>query len=299
MGFFKKKIIDEDILGIIEHKNLLQRYIYLVSGLFIEAFAYNVFILKYNLVYGGGGGIAILVQNYLDPSVTLVIISIVALILSYMFLGKDFAVNSIVGSALFPIFVKLTEDFTISVPSDDIMLIVICGAVLTGFGNGITTKTGFSTGGVDSIVHILSKKLKISFGKAFSLLNGAIVLLSGYVYGWRIILYALIILYIMNIITDKVVLGISENKTFFIVTHEEERIRRYLIGNLSTGITVLDAHGGYTNSRTNVIMVVIPSSEYFKAREGILEIDPNAFLTICDSYQVYGAFTRVGKGGNK
>lgn len=299
MGFFKKKIIDEDILGIVEHKNLLQRYIYLVGGLFIEAFAYNVFFLKYNLVYGGSGGIATLVQEYLDPSMTMVIIAIISLTLSFIFLGKDFALNSLVGSILLPIFVKLTEDFSISIPADDIMLIVICGAVINGFGNGITSKTGFSTGGIDSIVHILVKKCKMSFGRAFLLVNGLIVLLSGYIYGWRIILYAVIILYIMNIITDKVVLGISENKTFFIVTHEEERIRRYLLGNLSSGITVLDAHGGYTNSKTKVIMVVIPSSEYFKAREGILEIDPNAFLTICDSYQVYGAYTRMKKGGSE
>ena len=39
-------------------------------------------------------------------------------------------------------------------------------------------------------------------------------------------------------------------------------------------------------------MAVIPTIEYFKAREGILEIDPNAFITICDSYQVYGEYTK-------
>ena len=38
-------------------------------------------------------------------------------------------------------------------------------------------------------------------------------------------------------------------------------------------------------------MAVIPTIEYFKAREGILEIDPNAFITICDSYQVYGEYS--------
>ena len=35
-------------------------------------------------------------------------------------------------------------------------------------------------------------------------------------------------------------------------------------------------------------MVVIPTSEYFKVREGILQIDNDAFITITDSYQVYG-----------
>ena len=35
-------------------------------------------------------------------------------------------------------------------------------------------------------------------------------------------------------------------------------------------------------------MAVIPTVEYFKAKEGILAIDPDAFFTITDSYQVYG-----------
>ena len=42
-------------------------------------------------------------------------------------------------------------------------------------------------------------------------------------------------------------------------------------------------------------MVVIPTIEYFKAKEGILEIDPDAFITITDSYQVYGGNTHKKK----
>ena len=34
---------------------------------------------------------------------------------------------------------------------------------------------------------------------------------------------------------------------------------------------------------------------YFKAKEGILEIDPDAFITITDSYQVYGGNTHKKK----
>lgn len=288
MGFFRKKLVDEDILGIIEHKNLLKRYIILIVGIFLSALSYNVFFLRSNLVYGGSGGIAIIFQELLEPSTTILIVSMISLVLAFIFLDRKKALNSVVGSILFPLFVKLTADFSISVPSDDIMLIAICGAALNGVANGITSKTGFSTGGTDSLVHILVKKFKMSFGNAFLIINGIIVVIGGYQFGWRIMLYALIILYIMSLITDKVVLGISENKTFFIITHEEDRVKKYILEHLSRGVTVLDAHGGYSNDKMKVIMAVIPSSEYFKAREGILQIDPDAFFTISDSYQVYG-----------
>ena len=118
--------------------------------------------------------------------------------------------------------------------------------------------------------------------------NGIIVLIGGYTFGWRILLYALIILYIIGLVQDKVILSISMNKTFFIVTSEVESVKEYIMNNLSRGATVLDAKGGFSNLREEVIMAVIPTSEYFIAKEGILEIDPNAFFTITDSYQVYG-----------
>lgn len=289
MGLLRRKLIEEDILGIIEHKNLAKRYIILIIGLLVEAFAYNYFFLRNNLVYGGSGGIAIIFQDYFTPSTTIFAISMISLILSFIFLDSKKALNSVVGSILYPIFVKLTANLSIAIPQDDIMLLVICGAVINGFANGMTSKAGFSTGGIDSFIHILVKKLKISYGKAYLILNGLIVLVGGYKFGWKIMLYALIILYIISLITDKVVLGISENKTFYIVTKEEDRIKKYILDNLSRGVTVLDAHGGYSNEKIKVIMAVIPSSEYFKAREGILQIDPNAFFTISDSYQVFGA----------
>ncbi len=289
MGLLKKRLKQVDILKIVENKNLLKRYIELIFGLFLTALAYNVFFLRQNLVYGGSGGIAILFQKYLDPSITILIIQLIALVLAFIFLGKKKALNSVVGSIVYPLFVKLTENVTIPIPKDDIMLIVICGAVLSGIAGGLTSKTGFSTGGTDTIVHILVDKLKIGFGSAQLILNGIIVLFGGYKYGWRIMLYALIILYIIGIITDKVVLGISNNKAFYIVTTKEEEMKKYILENLSRGVTILDAHGGFSNEKIKMIMAVIPTSEYYRAKEGILQIDPNAFFNITDSYQVYGA----------
>ena len=292
MGLLRKKLIDEDVLKIIEHKNLIKRLLTFILGLLIYSVAYNVFFLKNNLVYGGTGGLATVLQDYLDPSITMLLFSAFTLILTYIFFDKKTALNSLLGSILLPILVALTSKIELSIPDDDLMLVAIFGAVITAIGNGMAAKTGFSSGGMDNLIHLLVAKFKISHGKAFMFVNGIIVIAGGYKFGWKTLLYAIIIIYIMSIVTDKVILGISQNKTFFIVTQEEERVKNYIQKNLSRALTVLDAHGGYTNGRKKVIMLVIPTSEYFKAKEGILEIDPNAFFTICDSYQVYNAYTK-------
>ncbi|MBQ3475510.1 MAG: YitT family protein [Bacilli bacterium] len=294
------KIIDKakrDIIYEIENKNIVKRYILLIIGSLIYSIAYNVFFVPNNLVYGGSGGIAMIIKDYIDPSITIMTISIIAFILGYIFLGKRYAFNSLIGSLLFPLFVELTKNVSLPVPTDDMMLIVICGSVLIGFATGLIGRAGLTTGGVDTVINIISKKLKISTGNAFLIVNGIIVLIGGYTFGWRILLYALIIIYIINIVTDKIMLSVSENKTFFIVTSKVDEVKDYIMNNLSRGVTVLDAHGGYSDSKQKVIMAVVPTIEYFKAKEGIKEIDENAFFTIMDSYHVLGQDSHRNKKG--
>ncbi|MBR4830433.1 MAG: YitT family protein [Bacilli bacterium] len=280
-----------NILNLVEKKGLVRRYIVFVIGLFITALAYNIFFLKTGLMLGGAGGIAIIFKDKIDPSLTILAISIIGLILGAIFLGKDFAINSFVGALLYPLFVKLTSDIVVSIPTDDMMLVAICGAVLIGIGNGLTAKTGFSSGGIDAIIHIFHRKKYISHGTLYALINGLIIIAGGFVLGYRVVLYAIVQLYIISLITDKVTLGISSNKTFFIVTDKIQDVKEYICEYLSRGVTIIDAKGGYSKEDQEVIMAVIPTVEYFKAKEGILEIDPDAFITICDSYQVYGEYS--------
>ena len=58
--------------------------------------------------------------------------------------------------------------------------------------------------------------------------------------------------------------------------------------NLSHGVTVLEARGGYTGNVMKVIMCIIPTKEYFKVKEGIKTIDPSAFFLVTDAYEVSG-----------
>lgn len=294
----KEKLDINSLLNQVENKDLIKRYLLLIISLFIYAIAYNMFFVNTGLMLGGSGGIAILLKDFFSPSLTIAALSIISLILSAFLMDKRFTINSIVGSILAPLFVELTKNFAISftIPTKDMMLIVICGGVLIGIANGLSSRSGLSTGGVDTIIHIISKKLKISHGNLYAFINGIIIIIGGFVLGYRIALYALIDLYIISILTDKVVLGVSSNKTFFIVTDKIDEVKEYITNTLSKGITVLDAVGGYSNNKQKVLMVVVPTLEFYKVREGILEIDEDAFITITDSYQVYGENKHKKKG---
>ena len=118
--------------------------------------------------------------------------------------------------------------------------------------------------------------------------DGLIVLSSGFFFGVNNMMYSIVILYIISLISDRVVLGISDSKVFYIVTAHDEEIKGYIIKYLNHGVTVFKGKGGFKRKNENVLMTVLPTKDYFRLKEGIKEIDKNAFFIVTDTYEVFG-----------
>ncbi|MFA5602737.1 MAG: YitT family protein [Bacilli bacterium] len=292
MSIFKRKEKDSGILNIINTKNRIGRYTQTLIGIFFVALSFNLFMLPNNIVCGGVSGLSIIGHDMFDiePATFIFIASIILLLSSLVFLGKKNTARTLVGSLLFPLFVKITVPLVdlINLKDIDLLLVSIFGGVMSGFGAGLIFKSGFTTGGTDILNQIVSKYFKVSIGKAMLINDGLIVLIGGFVFGAQMVLYAIIVLYIISIMTDKVILGISQSKAFYIVTSKEKEVRAFILENLSHGMTVLDAHGGYSGDKQKVLMCVIPTKEYFKFKEGVSIIDNEAFFVVTDAYEVVG-----------
>ena len=266
--------------------------IFLLIGISIYAISYNLFFFKNNIVYGGASGISIITQDLIDPSKMILILNAFFLILSFIFLGRKKSLDSLVGSLLFPLMVKLTTNIGdyIVIENDNLLLISIVGGVCIGAASGIVFKSGFTTGGTDILNQIVSKYFKVSIGTSMLMTDGIIVLVGGFFFGWTRVLYAIIVLYIINIMVDKVVLGISSNKAVYITTTEDDLMCDYLLNELKLGITLIETRGGYTNKKDQIILCVVPTSEYFRVREGVQQIDKNAVVLVTDAYQTSGTY---------
>lgn len=282
----------EEILKIISKRHRVRRYIFLVFGTFIYAAAYNLFFFKNGIVYGGASGIAILTQKILDPSIMILVLNILFLLLSLILLGKRATIDSLVGSLLFPILVKLTANIGdyIAIDNSDLLLISLIGGVCVGFASGVVFKSGFTTGGTDILNQIVSKYFKVSMGTAVIFTDGIIVLIGGFIYGWTRVLYAIIVLYIINILVDKLMLGISNSKAVYVTTDSDDEVIDFLLNELHLGITLINTRGGYTNKKDQIIMCVVPSGDYFKLKEGINHIDPKSVILVTDAYQTSGTY---------
>ena len=281
----------DSVIKQIYKKDRLIRYAVFLLGLLLISVSYNVFVLPNDIVYGVGGLGVIFYRTFgIDPSVVIMIGSVLLLILSYFMLGWDATRNSIVGSLLYPIFVKLTGPLSgyLDFGATEVIVTVICGSVISGFGLGLVFKSGFTTGGTDILNQIVSKYFKVSIGKAMLFTDGIIVLLALFVFGFQKFIYSIVNMYVIGVMTDKVILGISESKCFYIITAHETEVKRFFLNNLSHGVTILDARGGYTGNVMKVIMCIVPTKEYFKAKEGIHAIDSDAFFLVTDAYEVSG-----------
>ncbi len=296
MLYFKN--ISDNLLKRLNKKDRLKRYTFLIIGCFLLAFAFNVFYKPNNLVTGGVSGLSIVVNHLfgISTSLFIAISYIVLLIASFFILGKNTTKYSVIGSILYPLFIYITKDIgtLIHFDVDNMLLIALFGAIINGIGAGLTFKYGFSTGGSDIIGQIISKYFKIPIGNSLRIINVTIVIGSGFfignnvVYAWENVMYASIAVYIVTYLTDKVLLGISDSKAFYIITENETSIKKFLMDDLGMGVTVLEGRGGYTGDRKKVIMCVIPTKEYYLAKNVIMDMDKNAVILINDVYETEG-----------
>ena len=287
---FRDKRIDR-IIDAVNKKNIFKRYVMLLVGCLIVAFSFNLFFLRYNIVCFGVSGVSLVLSKFgVNPSMFIMVAHLILIVISYFFLGIDDVKNQIVGALIYPVFVELTLYVTDMIDFGNLEMIVIAvmGGVLAGIGYGLIYKSGFSTGGTDVIGLLICKYTKISMGNAMMFVNVAIIVIGKIVFSWEIVMYAIVVAYLISIATDKILLGISNSKAFYIVVDKDKDdiVNDFLLSLPGVGSTIINASGGYSNDKQTLILAVAPTRMYFMIKDGLKEIDKNIFYLVCDSYEV-------------
>jgi len=289
MKFDFKEIINE-----VTSKNFWPRLLIMTISVFIVALNYNIFLLRNDLVIGGVSGIATILHSIMDinPGTFILISNIILVVLSFFLLGPRSTGLTIIGSVLFPIFISLTTGISSTIANsldiEEFVVITVVSGVIYGVANGFIYKTGYSTGGTDIIMMIASKYLKIPTGTATLIIDSIIVGIGALTFGLTKAIYALIIIFINSLLINKIMLGISTSKMFYIQTDKKEEVERFIKEEMHTGYTIMNTDNGSKDKRKNIIMCVLSTRDYYMVKNVIRTIDPDAFLIISDCYEVYG-----------
>ncbi len=268
----------------------VQNYIELLLGLLLAAFSFNLFLAPFNLAAGGISGLALIIHNLfgINESLFILILNAILLLLSYFLLGKETTRKTILGSFLFPLCIELTNYIIplIHLENIELLVIAILGGIGSGTGYGLVFKSGFTSGGTDILNQITEKYFHIPMATSILFIDGTITLIGGFVFGIPTMLYALLSLILISTFSNKKILGINENKNMFINTTKHQEVSAYFHEILKIPTTDLEMIKPYSKEKGWLILVVIKAKDYYRAKEAVLLIDSNAFITITNAYQI-------------
>ncbi len=269
-----------------------------VFSVFLLAFSYNLLFLPNDLVIGGVGGIAIILNDLtgIDSSLVIYIANGILITLSYFLLGKEKTKNTIVGAILYPVMITLSLPIaTFLLPYmnfNDFWITGLLAGLSFGLGSGMVFRYGYSTGGSDIMISIFSKYLKFPEGQSMLFINIMIILVGGLTFGLEMVIYGLLVLYLSSLILDKVMFDISNSKVFYVFSSKEKEVEKVILKEFNTGFTILPTKGGYSKKDTTLMMAVLPNRDYYHFKNRILDVDPGAFFIICDCYESQGGFKK-------
>ena len=306
-------------------KKHIKDFLTINLGVFLMAMAYSSLIDRNKLVIGGVGGIATILSNAItglkiNSSFIILIINLVLLIIALIFVGKKFFLKTLYTSLIYPVYVFMFEKIILllqdvvpdlsltkeelaiklsdialgqnaanAIMAGSYLLVIIFGAVISGFGLGLALKKGASTGGVDIIQQILLDRFKIPFSISLLMIDGTIVTVAAiYFKDFFMILYGFLFIYLSGVVLDAIVFSGFNSRAVYIITSDPEAVKNKIYSVLERGVTEIYSRGGYKQEDKKMLVCVMSNNEFYKMKTLILEIDKRAFIFVARVSEVHG-----------
>lgn len=269
-------------------------YVLIFVGSGIEAIALRLFLVPANLASGGVSGIAQLLNHYTGwPIGVMVLLGNLPLFaIGWRYLGgRRFALRTAFSVVVYSLVVDLIPRFHL-IPAngitDDIFLNSLYGAVVAGVGYGLVYRARSTSGGSDILARILNHYRSVSMTQSYLMVDSAVILAAGFVFGWKQALYAIITLYVSGIVSETILEGSGTVRTALIITAQPALVSKRVLDELERGVTILQGTGAYTGEDRPVLYCVITRTEVAQLKAIVQETDPRAFIVIGLAHEALG-----------
>lgn len=244
------------------------------------------------IAFGGVTGIAQIINRLIPAApigVTVIALNIPLFLLGWKFIGGRLLVSSLYAMFLSSVFIDLLTPLYDWQPLDPI-LACIFGGLLLGLSLGLVFQQGATTGGTDLLARLLKLRLAwLPMGRLLLGIDLAVILAVAVAFGTlEAALYGLVALYISTIVMDGVLYGIDTAKVAYIISGKNEAIAAAIVNGLDRGVTILHGQGGYTGDPKRVLLCAFKQREIAAIKAAVKEIDPDAFLIVCNAHEVLG-----------
>ncbi len=281
------------------NKLRIRNFIMLTVAGIINAFGVTVFLMPVKLYDSGISGTSMLfgqlTPEYLTLSVFLVALNIPLFLFGLKKQGWVFTVYAIYSVCIYSIFAWLITDvfpIDVSIASPlagtDLLLCALFGGVISGIGSGIAIRYGGAMDGIEVMAVIFAKRLGITVGTFVMVYNVLLYIVCGFVLdSWTLPLYSIVTYAAALKTVDFIVDGLDRAKCAIIITEHPGEVCNKLCEVFGSGVTRLEAKGGYSNEEKAMIYFVVNRYQVVRMKELVHEIDHNAYITISEVADIF------------
>lgn len=283
-------------------KERIQDYIIITIGTIIASFSVFFFLTPSHLAVGSISGLAVLIAKFVPMTVgtLLIILNGICLLLSAIFVGKEFTYRTLYPSILLPIVIRVLEKIYPNMQSlmGDQFLDMLGYLFLYALGASLLFMNNASSGGLDVITKIMNKYFHMELGTAMSFCGMAVAIPSIFIYDIKTGLLSILGTYFQGIILDHFLFGFSIKKKVCVVSDHIEEIRDYVINVMHSGATFYEATGAFDYRNYKELNIIVNRQEYVTLINLIDKVDPDAFVSVYNVSEIM-SHTWGRKGGSQ
>ena len=272
-------------------KGKLLRIGTIILGNVFVAFAVSTLVLENQLISGGVTGLGIVTNHYTGINISLIvgIINVLLFLLGLFFIGKKFALSTLVSTFAFPVLLEFFNTNAIfhNYCQDTLLAVVLAGC-LVGIGVGLMIRSDASSGGMDIIAIILNRKLGIPVFIMVNVFDFIILCMQATFSNPTKILYSIVLVFVTSFMLNKTLTKGSKMVQLVVISDCHEMIKKMIIEEADAGVTSLYSQKGFNETDTKTLLTIIPPVKLTKIKEQIKLIDPVAFMVVATVDEVSG-----------
>lgn len=275
-----------------------------VAGMLVFSAGINFFIVPAHLYNGGVMGISQVIRTLLVEKLSLfggttdiagminLLLNIPLFILAYMSIGKKFFTRTVICVVSQTFFLSVLPIPQTPIVADTLTASII-GGIMGGAGIGIALQSGGSSGGMDIIGMYFTKRYKnFSVGKVSLAVNALVYGVCAIMFGLPTAIYSIIYSAASTLMTDKAHTQNINTEVLIFTKQEPEKIVDYIVKEFRRDATWWEAKGGYTESRTYMVITVLSKYECVHLRRELKLIDEHAFVVEQDGIGIVGRYEK-------
>jgi uncharacterized membrane-anchored protein YitT (DUF2179 family) len=275
-----------------------KRLILIFLGSALMAFNINTIVHAGGLIPGGFTGLTLLIQEiclryggfHIPFSIVLYILNAVPALICYKFIGKKFALYSILSIIITGLLTDwMPYMFIDFIQLHDALLSAVFGGLLNGVAIALCLYADATSGGTDFIAIFISEKYHKNAWNYVLVINFVILSLAAWLFALDKALYSIIFQFTTTMALNTLYRSYQQ-KTLLIITSKPDEVYELIRAKTNHGATSFHGLGHYEKTERTMLYSVVAANEVTVLVTAINKVDARAFINVLKTEQLNGRF---------